>query len=950
MLRFGLPFRILARHLTLFFIVGLPLTAGAQTLTPTDIGTLGGSTSVTAVSSGFVAGNSGGQTYVWSRATGQMTNVGAQLPANAMNNATDVNAAGAVVGGYFEPDWTFATAFYWSPSTGVRQITRIGNYSVAKVFINDNGVVAGVTADGDVFRWTLAGGLENLGNTGVLAEAVTGINKHGDIVGNNINGTAFVFHAASATLTLLNSPGDNTPRGDIHMASASIRAAGISDAGVVVGTYWDFGYLIGLYHISQGGHYNAHIHNSHAFSWTQSGGFTDLGNLGMSPVPGSATLVTFAASASAINSAGMIVGHSALPGGGYAPFTYTPATGMVRLAGASAGDTAAAATGVNDDGVVVGWANGFAIAAMWTGGVFANLTPSFAPQWPHAPLIEGSLVAGNGLDHSWTGHGWVLDVPGALPTQTLTILGGLGNVGDVATNVEYLNPATGQWQLAYLANYAPYGHPVTHPWGNVPGTNRWINYRTDGASDPGASGANVKWYDYRVRFTVPADAINPKMTLSIKVDNFAYVAINGLSTGPMLVGQPAPQNVDAAFSQAVHPGENTITIRVGDAGGLNGFNFRIDLSMQSSEPLEIVPVNPDSVAPVISAPGNVTVEADSASGSVVTFAASAADNVDGAVAVTASPASGSVFPIGTTSVSLTATDAAGNTATASFSVTVQDTTAPNVTAPDSLVAEATGADGAVVSYPAAAATDAVGVTSLDSNPPSGSTFPLGTTTVTTTARDAAGNIGAADFTVSVVDTTAPALTVPANQVLEATSAGGAVATFAATATDAVGVVSLTHSPASGSPFPIGSTTVAVSAADAAGNTTSGSFSITVRDTTAPTVSSVAPSTGTLWPPNHRMVPIALNIVAGDVVGVTGYTVAVSSSEPDNGLGDGDTANDFQVAGNGTMNPSVSLRAERSGGGNGRTYTIAVRAVDAAGNISAPKTTTVFVPKSQGGKK
>jgi hypothetical protein len=157
MLRFGLPFRILARHLALFFIVGLPLTAGAQTLTPTDIGTLGGSTSVTAVSSGFVAGNSGGQTYVWSRATGQMTNVGAQLHANAMNNATDVNAAGAVVGGYFEPDWTFATAFYWSPSTGVRQITRIGNYSVAKVFINDNGVVAGVTADGDVFRWTLAG-------------------------------------------------------------------------------------------------------------------------------------------------------------------------------------------------------------------------------------------------------------------------------------------------------------------------------------------------------------------------------------------------------------------------------------------------------------------------------------------------------------------------------------------------------------------------------------------------------------------------------------------------------------------------------------------------------------------------------------------------------------------------------------------------------------------------
>ena len=71
---------------------------------------------------------------------------------------------------------------------------------------------------------------------------------------------------------------------------------------------------------------------------------------------------------------------------------------------------------------------------------------------------------------------------------------------------------------------------------------------------------------------------------------------------------------------------------------------------------------------------------------------------------------------------------------------------------------------------------------------------------------------------------------------------------------------------------------------------------------------------------------------------------VTSSEPDNGLGDGDTAGDAVITGL----LSVNLRAERAGKGNGRTYTITVEARDEAGNAST-KTCTVFVPKSQGGK-
>lgn len=202
------------------------------------------------------------------------------------------------------------------------------------------------------------------------------------------------------------------------------------------------------------------------------------------------------------------------------------------------------------------------------------------------------------------------------------------------------------------------------------------------------------------------------------------------------------------------------------------------------------------------------------------------------------------------------------------------------------------------------------------------------------------------------DATAPVITVPAAITAPATSASGAVVTYTAAAADTLdSTPSLSCAPASGSTFPAGSTTVACTASDAAGNATSGSFTITViaGDTTAPVLSSVTPSTRSLSPPNHQMVSIGLSIAASDAVGVVGYAVSATSNEPDNGLGDGDTANDIQIAGSGTLTPAIRLRAERAGNGNGRIYTITVVAFDAAGNASAPRTTTVSVPKSQSKK-
>ena len=161
-------------------------------------------------------------------------------------------------------------------------------------------------------------------------------------------------------------------------------------------------------------------------------------------------------------------------------------------------------------------------------------------------------------------------------------------------------------------------------------------------------------------------------------------------------------------------------------------------------------------------------------------------------------------------------------------MTVRDTTAPVITTwSANLTAEATSAAGAAVTYAAATATDAVGPVTITYSKASGATFAIGTTTVTVTAKDAAGNTSTKTFTVTVRDTTAPVITAP-NMTVEATqSTGWLVGTFTSTATDAVGVTSLTFSKLAGTVLPFGTTSVTVTAKDAAGNTSTATFTVTV---------------------------------------------------------------------------------------------------------------------------
>jgi large repetitive protein len=164
-----------------------------------------------------------------------------------------------------------------------------------------------------------------------------------------------------------------------------------------------------------------------------------------------------------------------------------------------------------------------------------------------------------------------------------------------------------------------------------------------------------------------------------------------------------------------------------------------------------------------------------------------------------------------------------------------DKQAPALTVSANRTAEATGAGGANVGFAPATATDGgSGLLSVSCDRLPGSLFPLGATTVQCTAIDNAGNSSSTSFIVTVVDTTRPVLTVPGNLVVEAQFAQGAYVAFPASATDSVdGQRPVTCSQPSGSLFRFGVSGVFCTASDTRGNTASASFTVTVRDTTAP---------------------------------------------------------------------------------------------------------------------
>jgi hypothetical protein len=223
------------------------------------------------------------------------------------------------------------------------------------------------------------------------------------------------------------------------------------------------------------------------------------------------------------------------------------------------------------------------------------------------------------------------------------------------------------------------------------------------------------------------------------------------------------------------------------------------------------------------------------------------------------------------------------------------------------------------------------------------TLPLGVHRIGLRVRDSGGEVSTAAATVTVRDTTTPALVCPVPQAAECSSPGGAPVSLVATTTDACSPAVLVENDrtpggadASGT-YPLGTTGVTFRATDASGNGATCNAAVMVRDTRPPSLA-LGADPGVLWPPNHRLVPVRVGWQADDACdprpGV--QLVSVLSSEPDDAAGDGDGGTKGDIAGmeTGTADGEVLLRAERAGTGPGRLYELVYAAVDASGNTGS----------------
>ena len=229
-----------------------------------------------------------------------------------------------------------------------------------------------------------------------------------------------------------------------------------------------------------------------------------------------------------------------------------------------------------------------------------------------------------------------------------------------------------------------------------------------------------------------------------------------------------------------------------------------------------VTVNDTQPPTFTSCPSNINAST-SGSCAVVNYTPIATDNC-GSATVTCAPPSGSCFPLGTTTVNCTAMDASPDSPDADCSFTVSVDGCP-ISCPANIAASnAPGQCGATVTF-SATAPPACGT--VVCAPASGDFFPVGTTTVSCTT--AMG--GNCSFTVMVNDTQPPAISCPANVI----SVGGVVTYPPPTASDNCPGVIASCSPASGSTFPVGTTSVTCTAMDASGNTATCSFGVATFD-------------------------------------------------------------------------------------------------------------------------
>jgi len=272
-----------------------------------------------------------------------------------------------------------------------------------------------------------------------------------------------------------------------------------------------------------------------------------------------------------------------------------------------------------------------------------------------------------------------------------------------------------------------------------------------------------------------------------------------------------------------------------------------------------------------------------------------------------------------------------------------DNVPPEVDCPDNIEVEAeNGECYATVDFELPTGIDdcseEVNITKLEGQE-SGEQFQVGVTIQKYSVIDDYGNESICEFTVTVLDTQDPVIICPENiEVNNDPGECGAVVYYdIEDPTDNCPGVEMkrTEGLASGDFFPVGVNNVTYTATDASGNTSSCSFNVTVHDVEPPVIT-VKDLKNSKWPPNHKHFELEIDdfivSVSDNCTDLTKDDIIiddVSSDEPQNDTGDGNTTDDIVISDD---CKTVLLLSERQGGGNGRVYTINLAVADEHGNI------------------
>ena len=363
----------------------------------------------------------------------------------------------------------------------------------------------------------------------------------------------------------------------------------------------------------------------------------------------------------------------------------------------------------------------------------------------------------------------------------------------------------------------------------------------------GFSGFTTNTTDLAVGQFLPSTTLTngQPFTVSLLLTN------NGPSPvlAPLIVYEQLPPGfgyVTSSGNGTYNPSANTWTVTPGAPGTTNvlyltlvplanglftntifffpsGFVDPNPLNNTSSVPIMVIS---NTLTPVqINCPSNITASAAGTNGSTVFFTVTAGGGCSSPTVV-CFPPSGSTFPVGTTTVHCSAYDACSNTNTCSFTVTVTNTPI-TINCSSNITTAASGTNGSVVFF-SVTASGGCSTPSVICNPPSGSSFPVGTTTVYCSAYDYCGQSNTCSFTVTVTNT-AITINCSSNITAAASSTNGSVVFFSVTASGGCSTPSVICNPPSGSSFPVGTTTVYCSAYDYCGQTNTCSFTVTVTN-------------------------------------------------------------------------------------------------------------------------